>query len=163
MKTLFLCVALILSVRGREKFWSEEDFEDDSTFEENFADDEDKRKNEVKRKNEKILRKYNQVLSELLPENFATDQGNSDKKLLKLIKKLKKRKNFFKTTCGRKYSIIEQYLEKQLKKFHKKSLKLYLNNCTKTFVNRSDGKCSFQFSCILTFSIFLSYSVNALY
>lgn len=132
--------------------WFEEDFEDDSAFEENLADDEEDSK--VKLKNEKILRKYNQILPELLPENFATDQGNSDKKLLKLIKKLKRRKNFFKRKCGRKYSIIEQYLEKQLNKFRKKSLKLYVNNCKKTSVNRNDGKYSFQFSWILSFSMF---------
>lgn len=132
--------------------WFEEDFEDDSAFEENLADDEEDSK--VKLKNEKILRKYNQILPELLPENFATDQGNSDKKLLKLIKKLKRRKNFFKTKCGRKYSIIERYLEKQLNKFRKKSLKLYVNNCKNTSVNRNDGKSSFQFSWILSFSMF---------
>ena len=152
MKVLFLCIAIILSVRGREMVWFEEDFEDDSAFEENLADDEEDSK--VKLKNEKILRKYNQILPELLPENFATDQGNSDKKLLKLIKKLRRRKNFFKTTCGRKYSIIEQYLEKQLNKFRKKSLKLYVNNCKNTSVNRNDGKSSFQFSWILSFSMF---------
>ena len=132
--------------------WFEEDFEDDSAFEENLADDEEDSK--VKLKNEKILRKYNQILPELLPENFATDQGNSDKKLLKLIKKLRRRKNFFKTTCGRKYSIIEQYLEKQLNKFRKKSLKLYVNKCKNTSVNRNDGKSSFQFCWILSFSMF---------
>ena len=134
MKPIILCIALFLPVRGRKE---------DSTFEENVVYS--GKDAEMKRKNEILLQKYNQILPELLPENFSMDQGNSDKKLLKLIKTMKKRKRFFKATCGRKHSIIEKYLATQLNNFQRKLTKLYLNNCTKKAVNRNDGMCTCHF------------------
>ncbi|XP_057308477.1 uncharacterized protein LOC130646322 [Hydractinia symbiolongicarpus] len=97
---------------------------------------------EIRKKNEEILHNYLDVLPELVPDLFAVNYTNSKRKMLRLVRrKLKRRKHHFHKTCGRRYTVLEKWLEAQLQNVQKRAAKKYINNCTKIDAkNRKTGR-----------------------
>lgn len=82
-------------------------------------------------KNQQIIEKY-QILVDVIPDLFAFDEINSFDSIMQLASKAaRRRRNFYKKSCGRKYTILEKYLTNQLQRIKRKALKKYASNCTR--------------------------------